>query len=252
MRIAIFSDVHGNMSGLEAVLADIDRRGADLIVFAGDLCLMGPRPADTLRRVLDRRIPAVIGNTDRWIAGLDEHPNQVTAMIEWTRNQLSQGEIARLAGLPFSLRISPTTQTADDLLIVHANPSNVDDLVYPPEADQITRYGEIRQSDHELSDRLGELKASILAFGHLHIPNIRQLGALTLVNVSSVSLPGDGDARAKYASLEWANGEWSVTHHRITYNMSGERVAFRANKPPDWEKAVAAIDAQGIYSPQRV
>ncbi|MBW7959232.1 MAG: metallophosphoesterase, partial [Candidatus Promineofilum sp.] len=59
MRIAIFSDVHGNLSGLEAVLADIDRRGADLVIFAGDLCLAGPRPADTLRLVLDRRIPSV-------------------------------------------------------------------------------------------------------------------------------------------------------------------------------------------------
>ena len=50
MRVALFSDVHGNLTGLEAVLADIDEHAPDLVVFAGDLCLMGPRPGDCLRR----------------------------------------------------------------------------------------------------------------------------------------------------------------------------------------------------------
>ena len=61
MRVAIFSDVHGNLGGLEAVLADVARHAPDLVVFAGDLCLMGPRPGDCLRRVRELRLPAVMG-----------------------------------------------------------------------------------------------------------------------------------------------------------------------------------------------
>lgn len=243
MRIAIFSDVHGNLTGLEAVLADIDRRGADLILFAGDLCLIGPRPADTLRLVLDRRIPSVIGNTDGWIAGLAKPPARVAEVVEWTRDQLSKDEIRRLAELPFSLRISPTPQAADDLLIVHANPFNVDDLLYPPESEQIARYQAVRQSDAELTERFAEIKAAVLAFGHLHIPGIRPLGSMTLVNVSSVSIPGDGDSRAKYAILEWKNGGWSTTHHRVAYDIGAEREAYIAHRPPGWEDMVATLDA---------
>ena len=67
MRVAIFSDVHGNLSALEIVLADIERQAPDLIVFAGDLCLFGPRPAECLRLVLERQLPSVIGNTDAHI-----------------------------------------------------------------------------------------------------------------------------------------------------------------------------------------
>jgi len=252
MRVAIFSDVHGNLGGLEAVLADIERQGAGQVIFAGDLCLAGPRPADTLRLTLDRRIPSVIGNTDGWIAGLAEPPQQAAMLIEWSRGQLSKGEIARLAGLPFGLRISPTPQAADDLLIFHANPFNVNDLLYPSESDQIERYGEIRQSDTELKDRLGAIEAAMLAFGHLHIPGIRLLGSKTLVNVSSVSMPGDGDGRAKYAILEWAGGAWTAVHHYVVYDMQAEREAFISHRPPGWEEALASIDSQGYYSPQRI
>ena len=243
MRIAIFSDVHGNLTGLETVLADIDRRGADLILFAGDLCLMGPRPADTLRLVLDHRIPSVIGNTDGWIAGLAKPPARVAEVVEWTRDQLSKDELRQLAELPFSLRISPTPRAADDLLIVHANPFNVDDLLYPPESEQIARYQAVRQSDAELTERFTEIKAAVLAFGHLHIPGIRPLGSMTLVNVSSVSIPGDGDSRVKYAILEWKNGGWSTTHHRVAYDIGAEREAYIAHRPPGWEDMVATLGA---------
>lgn len=252
MRIAIFSDVHGNLSGLKAVLADIDRRGADLVIFAGDLCLAGPRPADTLRLVLDRRIPSVVGNTDGWIAGLAEPPAPAAKLVDWTRTRLSGGEIARLAELPFALRISPTPRPANDLLIVHANPFNVNDLLYPPEHEQIDRYGEIRQSDADLTNQFAGVEAAMLAFGHLHIPSVRPLGLMTLVNVSSVSMPGDGDGRAKYAILEWANGTWTATHYRVAYDMRAEREAFIAEQPPGWEDALASIDTRGYYSPQRV
>lgn len=242
MRIAIFSDVHGNLSGLEAVLADIDRQGADLVVFAGDLCLMGPRPADTLRLVLDRRIPSVIGNTDGWIAGLAEPPGRSAAVVEWTRDQLSEDDIARLARLPFALRVSPTARPADDLLVVHANPFNVDDMLYPPESAQLDRYEEIRQSDAELTGELSGIEAAVLAFGHLHVPNIRPLDRMTLVNVSSVSIPGDGDIRAKYAMLEWSGMSWTATHYRVAYDVAAERETYVSRQPPGWEDVVAALD----------
>lgn len=246
MRIAVFSDVHGNLTALEAVLADIEQHGPDLVIFAGDLCLVGPRPADTLRLVLDRHIPSVIGNTDGWIAGLAKPPERLSAVVEWTRGQLSAEEIARLAALPFGLRISPTARAADDLLIVHANPFNVDDMLYPPESAQLDRYEEIRQSDAELSERLSGIDAAVLAFGHLHTPNIRPLDRMTLVNVSSVSIPGDGDIRAKYAILEWAGESWSATHYRVAYDTAAEREAFVSLRPPGWEDAVAALDALGL------
>lgn len=253
MRIAIFSDVHGNLSGLEAVLADIERHSPDQIIFAGDLCLMGPRPAECLRLARERRIPAVRGNTDEWLLDRGDSPEQMRRALLWTADQLSPHERDRLGRLPFALRVSPTARAADDLLIVHANPRNVNDIIYPPEKDQMARYdGEVRQSDAQLKALLGGIEAAVLAFGHLHVPSVRPLEAITLVNVASVSMPGDEDGRAKYALLSWDGERWTAEHHRVKYDVAAESAAFQANQPPNWEEAVAELTAKGYYYPQRI
>jgi predicted phosphodiesterase len=253
MRIAIFSDVHGNLSGLEAVLADIERHTPDQIVFAGDLCLMGPRPAECLRLVRERRIPAVRGNTDEWVLSRGESPERLRQALMWTADQLAADERDWLGRLPFGLRVSPTARAADDLLIVHANPHNVNDIIYPPEKAQKARYeGEIRQSDAQLKALLGDAEAAVIAYGHLHVPNIRPLEAITLVNVASVSLPGDDDDRAKYALLAWDGEHWTAEHRRVPYDVVAESAAFQVNQPPNWEEAVAELAAKGYYYPQRI
>lgn len=251
MRIAIFSDVHGNLSGLEAVLADIERQAVDLAVFAGDLCLFGPRPAECARLIRERRLPAVLGNTDAWVAGIPG-PEKHQSTLEWTRIRFSPDERAWLGDLPFSLRVSPTASAADDLLIVHANPRNVDDIIFPSEADQQDRWGKVRQRDAELQPLFAGVRAAVVAYGHLHIPGVRPWGQLTLVNVSSVSMPGDEDGRAKYALLAWGDGQWRVTHHRVNYDTGAERDAFLRQQPPGWEIAVAALETDGYYYPQRI
>ena len=252
MRIAIFSDVHGNLSALEAVLADIDRQDADLVLFAGDLCLFGPRPAECLRLVRAQRMPSVIGNTDDWLAGRGKPPERHREQIAWTNAQLITDEQAWLGRLPFGLRILPTGNTADDLLIVHANPHNLIDLLFPSEAEQVAHWGQARQSDADLGPLLAGVDAAAIAYGHLHIPGVREWAGLTLINVSSVSMPGDEDGRAKFAILEWRGDRWGVVHQRVKYDTDAESAAFRASQPPGWEQAVAALDAHGYYYPQRI
>ena len=53
MRFALVSDIHGNLSALEAVVADIRRRGVELVLHGGDLALMGPRPAEVVDRIAE-------------------------------------------------------------------------------------------------------------------------------------------------------------------------------------------------------
>lgn len=252
MRIAIFSDVHGNLSALEAVLADIERQAVDLTVFAGDLCTMGPRPAECLRLVWERRIPSLRGNTDEWLLDRGASPERLRRALVWSAAQLSEAERSWLDRLPFGLRVSPTPGATDDLLIVHANPHNITDILYPSEEAQRDRFGEVRQTDAQLKDLLGDVTAAVLAFGHLHIPSIRALDSMTLVNVASVNMPGDEDYRAKYAMLAWDGANWQAAHHRVAYDVAEEGKAFRTKQPPGWEEAVAQLEEKGYYYPQRI
>jgi predicted phosphodiesterase len=248
MRVAIFSDVHGNLPALEAVWADIKAKSPDITLFAGDLCLGGTRPSACIDLLKQESIAAVYGNTDEEV-GRDPllsddieaekayNRTHVEGMLEWIRAQLSEADRAWLRELAFYRRISPTVNPKDDLFVVHANPHDVEQHIYPPENRQKELFGEIKQADDDadLAHMLGDLEVGVLAFGHLHIPSVRHWQHLTLANISSVSLPLDGDTRAKYGLLTWEDGRWTVTHHHVSYNIEGERERLAELRPPNWE-----------------
>lgn len=258
MRVAVFSDVHGNLTALNAVLQDIDEQDVDHIVFAGDLCFLGPRPQACLERVRNREeIAAIYGNTDEWIDGppllsddIKEEERQRQQRIHdtatWTREALSEMERAWLRELPFQRRISPTVNPGDDLLIVHANPVDVNQLIFPPEDIQETMYDKVRQSDEALQPLLDNIACGVLAFGHLHIPFIRPWNDLVLANISSVNMPGDGDPRAKYGILTWDGDAWNIEHRRVDYDIEREIEAYRIARPPGWEQYVESLQTHGM------
>ena len=251
MRIAVFSDVHGNLTALEAVLADVAARDVDEVIFAGDLCLVGPRPSRCLRRVREAGITSIYGNTDDWVLGRQEPPKRLSALARWTLAQLDEAERSWLDGLPFSHRVSPAGEAGEDLLIVHANPQDVNQIIFPPEAEQLAYYGRIRQGDEELDPLLEGTETAVLAFGHLHIPSIRKWGDILLVNISSVNMPGDGDPRAKYGIFNWDGQKWLFERRRVAYDISPELEAYRQMQPPGWENIVATMETAG-YFPQKV
>jgi len=116
MRLALFSDIHGNLVALEAVLADLAARGPyDALGVAGDLCESGPEPRAVLARLhglsaaLSIPVAMVQGNNDRYLTVDDPRALRTLGKgrkaidgIAWTRDQLSADDIAFLAALPFA------------------------------------------------------------------------------------------------------------------------------------------------------
>ena len=251
MRLAVFSDVHGNLSALEALLADIAGESVDEIVFAGDLCLMGPRPAACVDRVRDLGCPAVYGNTDDWLLGRQQAPAHLADLADWTDAQLDAGQRSWLDGLPFARSVSAGESGVDSLLIVHANPQDVNQIIFPPEEDQLARYGRVRQADGELDELLSGIESNTVAFGHLHIPFVRSWDQVQLFNISSASMPGDGDPRAKYGLFTWEGDGWTFERRYVPFDMASETAAFGTHKPPGWQNFAETIAAHGCV-PQNV
>lgn len=214
-RVAVFCDVHGNLPALEAVLAAIDAAGTfDCIVAAGDYCLNGPQPAQCLDCVVEGAAVVLKGNTDRDIvdhgASDPDLGEKKRATIAWTREQLGDERLGTLDTLDFDLRaIAPDGST---MLVVHANPRDLDQHMFPD------------MPETELSRLTGEINATVLVFGHLHIPFVREVGGLRLFDVASVGLPRDGDRRAVWGSFDWTEGSgWQGQIHRVGYDY-GETV----------------------------
>jgi predicted phosphodiesterase len=251
MRVAIFSDVHGNLTALKAVLADIEQQAPDIVAFAGDASLFGARPKECLDLIREQGMVCVHGNTDLMVAGhallsddieaeMNERQRMVESLKEWTAVQLTALDRNWLEGLPFLRRISPTINPQHDLLIVHANPQDVDQPIFPPTDQQQAMWGEVRQPDADLRLIMKETVAAVMAFGHYHVPSLRPWNNMLLANISSVSLPLDNDRRAKYGLFTWTaagpnQGEWQVEHRYVEYDVEREKQALAERQPPGWE-----------------
>ncbi|GAC1652150.1 MAG: metallophosphoesterase family protein [Vulcanimicrobiaceae bacterium] len=208
MRIAIFSDIHGNLLAFDACLADLKNQGgADVIVGAGDFCMDGPKPKRVLQRLNEIGARCVRGNSDRFIA--DPESEKVVnegdlEQVAWQRKELGEKFVAWLSELPFELRFG---EKDNQLLVVHANPANDYEHIWPD------------AGDAELERLIAGEEAQTIAFGHLHLPFARTWRGKLLVNVASAGLPKDGDPRAGYAILTRRPGGWEVKHRRVPFDV---------------------------------
>jgi predicted phosphodiesterase len=232
LRVAVVTDVHGNLAALQAVLAAIDRRGPyDRLIGGGDFCLNGPDPRAALDLMVERAHALLKGNTDRDIVnhGADD-PDlgaKKRTSIEWTRDQLGDEGIATLDSLRFSHRVD--APDGSSLLAVHANPHDIDRHIFPdaPAADVRVIIGDI---DH---------RVRILVFGHLHIPYRRQIGKLRLFDVAACGLPRDGDRRAVWGEFTWSQGGgWRGRIHRVEYDYGATVLRMLDSGMPNPERRI--------------
>jgi len=231
MRVALFSDVHGNLRGLDACLKDLREQGwADELVGAGDYCLDGPRPREVLERLNEVGARCVRGNTDRYIADTATFGEQDEdfAELTWQRQALGVRWVAHLGALPFSLQCGEG-DPAERLLVVHANPKSDDEHVWPDATDaQLERVTE-------------NVAEQTIAFGHLHLPYARFWRGRLLVNVASAGLPKDGDARAGYAILTQRSGGWEVKHRRVAFDVAKVVAEIEQSGMPDRKRRVNVL-----------
>lgn len=236
MRIAIVSDIHGNLTALEAVIADLRTAAPDLVVHGGDLC-SGSRSADVIDRVRALGWPGVYGNTDEalWVAGkaddylagagLHRMREIVAQQNAFTLAELGPDRLAWLRGLPIQW-------TAQDLAVVHSRPNDAWSIT-PADA-----------SDEEMSRTYSPLFRRCVVYGHIHRPFVRQLADFTLANSGCLSLSYDGDPRASYALID----DDQVEIRRVEYDIEREAGALVSSGFP-YARWLIEMLRQGTYVP---
>jgi predicted phosphodiesterase len=208
MRLVLLSDVHANLTALEAVLADIAARAPGAPIYhLGDLVGYAPWPNEVVHLLRERGIPGVAGNYDSTTATNYDHcgckyedPRQEELShlsYAWTLAHTSAESKRWLGGLPFRLDIRPLGGHASGptVILVHGNP--VLNTFY---------WTEDRGDDFNLkmARQAGARAGDVIAFGHTHKPWYRTAEGIHFVNTGSVGRPKDGDWRAGYVILESA------------------------------------------------
>jgi putative phosphoesterase len=232
MRIAIISDIHGNRTAFDAVVADLRATSPDLVLHGGDLADGGSSPAAMVDRIRDLGWAGVLGNTDEMLfrpdslkdfASQSPHLSSLFAVIEEmaaaTREALGEERLAWLSGLP-------RTQVQGAMALVHASPWTT--WRAPGQA----------ASDGELETVYGSLGLPIAVYAHIHQPYIRDVSGMVVANTGSVSLPYDGDQRASYLLLD--DGKPSI--RRVEYDVDRELKALSDCAMPhaDWIAKILA------------
>jgi predicted phosphodiesterase len=235
MRIAIISDIHGNLEALEAVLRDVDRQSCDRTYCLGDVVGYGPEPNAACVRLRALGIGTIQGNHDE-AAALDI-PLQEARLsplayksLLWTRGELSPENREWLRQLPHRLEL-PELNAA----LYHADPQN-------PEA-----WGYIT-SRYQAWDILEKQTATLYFIGHTHQPfvwaasggfvferrpeviNIER-GSRYLINVGSVGQPRNRDPRSSYVIAD--REEQTVTFRKVDYPILMTQRRIREQNLPD-------------------
>jgi predicted phosphodiesterase len=226
VRIAVVSDIHGNLTAFEAVLADLKRTSPDLILHGGDLAQGGARPAEIVDRVRDLGWQGVLGNVDEALfssESMEEFashssapPSLWVAVREMTAaTQAALGE-ERIAWL----RALPRIRVQHPIALVHASPETTWRSPGPD------------ASDDELKSVYGRLGQPIAVYGHIHRSYIRRLPEMIVSNTGSVSLSYDGDRRAAYLLLD----DSKPAIRRLEYDVDREIQHLATSNYPhaDW------------------
>lgn len=217
MKIAVISDIHGNMQALSAVLENIKKENCDKIFCLGDLAMAGPQPSETVEKIRtlinNNEFVCIQGNTDEMIAKCDnqilhllQENNPVMARaLESDVSTLSEEQKTFLANLPMQKEFEIE---GVKVLLVHGSPRKNNENIYND------------LKIEEVEEMIAGTDANVIFCGHTHVPcgyqtNTKQ----TVVNVGSVGRPFSEEPKSCYAIIEIENGEFTIKHNLVNYDV---------------------------------
>jgi predicted phosphodiesterase len=230
-RVVVLSDVHGNAIALEAVRKAFRSEKPDLVAVAGDLVLNGPDPAgavDLLREMEIEGAAIIGGNTDIAVADFDYTaafprmtdgvPDVIRAAAEWAHDELGDERLAWLRRLPSERRL--VTGDGTMILVCHASTGS-------------QTGGIAKELDpNVVLERAGRTDARVIACGHTHVPEVRDLGWKLIVNDGSAGYVFDGDPTASWARIDVDDGEVTAEIHRTEFDILAVANAISARGLP--------------------
>jgi predicted phosphodiesterase len=231
---AVFSDVHGNLEALHAILTDIQMREIATTICLGDLVGYGPAPNEVALRVRDLGIPTLMGNYDQGIGfetgdcgcvyRTNDQRSEGAVSLDWTQGVVT----AEVKGFLRTLEDRFVLRTpAGDLLAVHGSPRRINEYLF-------------EDRPAKAMERMArENPYRAILFGHTHVPYIREVSrgpegrTTAFVNVGSAGRPKDGDWRVCYAVVDpgkLGKGEPFVEFARVSYDY--QRLLARIAQTP--------------------
>jgi protein phosphatase len=234
MKIAIISDIHGNLAALEA----FPEKSFDHLWCLGDLVDYGPRPRQVIQWIKHHATVVIRGNHDQAV-GFEVDPqcsraykHLASETMRYTRSVCTKGDFEFLRNLPVQNEIVVGTKR---FYLVHAAPTD-------------PLFGYLPQASHLWEKEVQWVKADILLVGHTHTPFIRQVGGCTIVNPGSLGQPKTGHPLACYAI--WEDGDISLKEYSYPLEKTIRQIRRMPLSRQDIEELAAVLETGGLSVPR--
>ncbi len=241
MRLAVISDIHGNLAALEAVERDIRQRGVDAVVNLGDH-LSGPLlPLETAQFLVAQDWVHLAGNHERQL--LTHGPGERGLSDEYAWSRITAKELEWMATL------TPSMQYTPEVFLCHGTPAS--DEEYFLETVEPTHVRAAAPA--EVRARLGSVDAELILCGHTHTPRaVRTPAGQLIVNPGSVGLQAfdhtdpfvhvmeTGSPDARYAIVERRAGAWIPMLLSVPYDHGAMAALAASRQRPDWARGLSS------------
>jgi putative phosphoesterase len=215
-RIAVISDIHGNLDALKAVVEDAERTGLHVFLNAGDAVGFGIYPSQVVQVLQSPMFLSVMGNVDLEILETLRRSKYKGNAEVLTLKTLSPSDVAYLQSLPRELRLEIQGRR---VLVTHGSPDSIEEHIYPD------------LPKDRLKQIAAKASADVIITGHTHRQMNRNINGATFVNPGSVGRPADGDPRAEYAVLGF--NPLIVEFRKVNYRVENLADEMRKKALPE-------------------
>lgn len=245
MRLAVLSDIHGNLAAFEAAWADVQAQGEfDQIWMLGDLAAFGPRPSECIQRVRElqeqigrEKFRLIGGNTDRYLvngtrprtpSASDEETfrrlagmwNGRDAALNWAVEQMSYADYEVLKGIR-GAELHLNVEGYGPVIGYHGIPGDDESNALKPDS-----------PDEEAHDALLDREGRMGIGGHTHLQMDRALGRWRAINVGSIGWSFGAPGMAEWGLFNFENREAYVDLRRVPYDVHAVVADFGVVRHP--------------------
>lgn len=236
MKIAIISDIHGNLEALKTTLKDIKKRQVDKIICLGDIIAKGTHPKECIELIKENCEIVIQGNCDKHFAtehkDIKQLPEKEQKRIEWNQKLLTKEDKEYLLNLPFTFEFY---MSGSLVRLFHATNKVNNKAVLNVDTIQ-TKYSMFLPTENTISQKT----ADVIIYGHIHHPYMDKIYNKTIINIGSVGNSFDAirnvskDSNVlettkayyliiegEYGSKEY-NSEISFQFVKVPYNIEKE------------------------------
>ena len=240
MRLAIISDIHGNLHALELVLADLGKANVDQVICLGDVASLGPQPREVIVRLKELKIPTIMGNHDNYLLNPELTKSHLPWLRElelWCRGLLSEDDMDFLSS--FQPQISFPLDQNTTITCFHGSLRSNEEFLFPDTPSET------------LEEIFAGQDTNLFSGGHTHVQMFRQYKDVTLLNPGSVGMPFEYPTpgpdmrayhRAEYAIVDMTDGRLTFDLRRIPIDLEQLTKAALSSGMPDAERWLKAWD----------